>query len=383
MKKVKLLFVCFVVVAFAACNYVEFEEPTTPEAVVESESQMVLKSATGFSSIIGTVYVQQGVANGLKVENKAGLQVTSAKWKIESITYDGGQIFHKFNALGEISITIDVTYADATKETRTFKVQSVIDMSTADPVRVFTTANTDGTWNVLFLFSKERVKYATSTEFSYNGTVTNWVQKAVPTADKNYIVGIDGKPLATTDVGKYVGVKIVLKDKGVYNVALIHSGKDWTDLSGSKFIRTDNPGLCWFSFDGGVVVANGTILTGSVLPGFAGDGYFRFSLPETPKGGVELPCQLYFKLDGNYTANAFAVRELEGGGYSTPITMNAVPTYADWGTIEIPVADLIGSINGFRYGPDKTKPTEFSANLKNSSFYSSYFNKIQFSLIKV
>ncbi|MFA6514270.1 MAG: hypothetical protein WCT50_03230 [Patescibacteria group bacterium] len=371
------------VALFGACNYVEFEELAVPEAVVEAESQMVLKSATGFSSTVGTVYVQKDVVNGLKVENKAGLQVTSAKWKIESSTYDGTQIFHKFNALGEIALTIDVVYADATKETRTFKVQSVVDMSTADPVRVFTTANTDGTWNVLFLFSKERVKYATSTEFAYNGNVTAWVQKAVPTTDRNYIIGVDGKPITTTDVGKYIGVKIILKEKGVYNICLIHSGKDWTNLSGSKFIRSDNSGLCWFSFDSGVVVANGEILIGSVLPGFAGDGYFRFSLPETPRGGVELPCQLYFKLDGNYTAVSFVVRELEGGGYSAPITMNAVPTYADWGTIEIPVADLIGSVNGFRYGPDKTKPTVYAAAMPNSFFYSTYFNKLQFSLIKV
>lgn len=383
MKKLKMYFVLLMVALFSACNYVDFEAPVTPEGVVEGESQMVLKSATGFSSIVGTVYVQKDVVNGLKVENKAGLQVTSAKWTIESSTYEGGQVFHKFNALGEISITIDVTYADATKETRTFKVQSVVDMSTADPVRCFTTANTDGTWNVLFLFSKERVKYATSTEFAYNGTVTNWLQAAVPTADKNYIVGTDGKPQATTDVGKYIGVKIILKDKGIYNICLIHSGKNWADFSGSKFIRSDNPGLCWFSFDGGVVVPNGTISTGSVLPGFAGDGYFRFSLPETPRGGIELPCQLYFKLDGNYTAAAFVVRELEGGGYSTPITMNAVPSYADWGTIEIPVAELIGNVNGFRYGPDKTKPTVYATAMPLSFFYSTYFNKLQFSLIKV
>ena len=379
MKKLKLFCIVLIVTLFSACDYVKFEEPTTSEA----ESQMILKSTAGFSSAIGVVYVQKDVVAGLKVESKTGLQIISAKWKIESSTYDEEQIFHKFNTLGEISITIDVIYADNTKETRTFKVQSVVDISTADPVRVFTTANTDGTWNVLLLFSKERVKYATSNEFAYNGTVTNWVQKAVPTADKNYIVGIDGKPLATTDVGKYIGIKIVLKDKGIYNIALIHSGKDWADLSGSKFIRQNNPGLVFFSFDGGVVIANGEIVTSSVLPGFAGDGYFRFSLPETPKGGAELPCQLYFKLDGNYTANAFVVHELEGGGYSNPITMNAVPTYTDWGTIQVPVVELIGSVNGFRYGPDKTKPTEFSVNLKNSFFYSAYFNKLEFSLIKV
>ena len=271
-----LKFLCILAsLLLTGCEYVEFEAMEQTPETIEQNSSVMLKSAAGYNSLAGTIYVQQGIVTGLKIESKVTAKViSSVAWKIEGANYEGTQVSHKFTSLGGVVVTVNVKFTDNTTEDRTFTIQSIVDISTADPVKYFVTSNTDGTWTVLFLFSKERIKAVTDTAFYYNGLVNNWGEKKrIPIADKNYVIDSNGKPQRTTDVGKYIGANVILKDRGLYNIALIISGTNWTDLSGSAFIKQENSGLAWFFFDAGVVTSSGDNPTGETLPGATGDNH--------------------------------------------------------------------------------------------------------------
>ncbi|HZJ41740.1 MAG TPA: hypothetical protein VFD51_01865 [Patescibacteria group bacterium] len=375
-KKFIFMFVIASIFLFG-CNYVEvdFEESATVEEVPEAESNLILKSAQGFSSELGKVYVPQGVGVGLKVCGKTS-PISSVLWKIEVSNYENDQISHKFNTLGEIDVEIYANFSDHTSETRKFKVYCVLDISTVDPVKVFITEGGNDNWNVLFLFSKERLRYATDNNYYYNGTVTDWTQKPVLAGDTNYIIDVNGNPQITTDIGKYVGVKMSLSARGLYNIALIHSGDNWTNLSGSSFIRSDNPGLVWFWFEDGKIIPQGDVIAYN-LPGATGDNYFRF----TQNGSSSTDkVTLYFKLVNDFTTNAFVLRQLSGGTYSEPITMWSVPDHQQWGQIELPSSELMDTVNSFRYGPNKNNPNIYSSNMEKSFFYDEYFKNIRLAL---
>lgn len=380
MKKLRIFFAVLFVAFLASCEFEEFEPPVLNEEQIASQSNLVLKSATGFTSDLGVVYVQQGIAAGMKIESKTASAITEAEWTIESTTYKAVQIAHKFNTIGSVTVKVVAKFADGSTETRTFTIQVVPDISKAEPIRYFVTAKTDGSWDVLFLFAKERLRYATDNVLYYNGSVTGWQKTLVADADKNYIIGTDGKPATTTDVGKYVGVKLNLKVREEYSIALVHSGSIWADYGGSSFVKTTEPGLAIFWFDAGTITPRGDSFIAENLPGAGGDGYFRFNQTGDAVTGK---VTLYFRLDGNFTASAFVVRELEGGTYGTPISMYSVPNFPQWGQIELPITEMLNKVCGFRYGPDKNSPAVFAAGMSKSFFYDSYFKNIRISLLKV
>ncbi|MFZ4632402.1 MAG: hypothetical protein ACOYL8_04360 [Patescibacteria group bacterium] len=381
MKTTKFFSLIVIILAciFTSCEYVEFNPPLNE--VSEANSGIRMKSANGFSSDLGTIYVQKDISTGLKVETKiASNPIDSAFWKIGTKDYKGVEILHKFTSLGEVSLTVTVKFKDKSTEIRTFKIQSVLDISSADPVRCFTTNNNNGTWQVLILVSKERLKYAVDTNFYYNGLVSNWEKKAIAYATKSYVIGTDGKPAVVKSPGKYIGIDIKLSVSGLYNFALIYDQTIWADLSGSAFIRKENAGLAWFYFDSGVITAKGESTTAASLPGVSGDTYFRFEQVGDTITGKGI---LYFKLDENFTTNAFVVRELSGGTYSAPSNLNAVTSFPEWGKIEIPIKELLGKVSGFKYGPSISAPTLFAKNMAYSFSYDEYFKNIRLSMLKV
>src|SRR5680860_985461 len=157
-KKFIFMFVIASIFLFG-CNYVEvdFEESATVEEVPEAESNLILKSAQGFSSELGKVYVPQGVGVGLKVCGKTS-PISSVLWKIEVSNYENDQISHKFNTLGEIDVEIYANFSDHTSETRKFKVYCVLDISTVDPVKVFITeGGSDNPGLVWFWFEDGKI----------------------------------------------------------------------------------------------------------------------------------------------------------------------------------------------------------------------------------
>lgn len=380
MKHFKFFLVLIVAVVFAtSCEFVEFDPPVTPDEVIEAESNLVLKSASGFSSTTGDIFVQQGVGTGLKVESKTSIGITEATWKIEGTTYQGVQVAHRFNALGTVPVEVVAKFANGSTETRTFNVKSVADISASDPIRTFVTAKTDGTWDVLILFSKERIRHATDNVLNYTGSVTDWRPVTILDAEKNYVIGTDGKPIKTTDVGKYVGVTVNLKNRGEYSIALAHSGNIWANWSGSAFVKAADPGLAIFWFDGGNITARGDSYVVENLPGVTGDGYFRFNQTGDDITGKVI---LYFQLDQDFTTSAFVVRELEGGTYGSPITMWPVDNFPRWGQIELPITEMLGKVSGFRYGPNNNSPGTYSANMAKSFFYDGYYKNIRIHIVK-
>lgn len=380
MKKIKFLsFSIIAMFVLLSCEQVDFN-PGSEITPGTNGSSIMLKSSAGFNSAVGVIYVQQGIGTGLKVQSlDVTKQIKSAAWKVNEQDYNGLEIFHKFLTLGSASLTVVVTYQNGTTETRTFTIVVVTDISEFDPVRYFITANTNGTWNVLLLFSKERIKSATDSILYYNGNVSGWEKKLISDSEKHYVINAEGKPVKTNDVGKYAGVSLTLSTSGIYSIALVHSVSVWADLSGSAFIKQDNVGLAWFTFDKGVVIPNGDMTPILNLPAIIGDDYFRYE----QIGDVRGKTIVYFKLDGNYTNTAFFVRELEGGTYSAPLLLSPVTSFPEWGKYELNTSDLVGKVSGFRYGPNINYPTTYSTNMNKCFFWDNYFKNIRVSLFNL
>ncbi len=257
--KAKFLFALTFVLSiliFSSCEYVEFNPPV-PE-IGEENSNVRLETSKGYKSDVGIVYVQKDQSTVLRVKSKLNTkQIDSVSWVIGSSKIKGVEISQKFSTLGEISFTAVVYFKDKATENRKFIVQCVADISIVDPVRVFTSNNNNGTWQVLLLVSKERLKYATDTNYYYNGSITNWEKKIIPYLNKSYVIGTDGKPVVVKSPGKYLGIDLKLSTTGLYSLACVYNQSMWADLSGSSFIRKENAGLTWFYFENGVVTPKG------------------------------------------------------------------------------------------------------------------------------
>jgi len=353
----------------------DFQGSETPY-LDDLSSKVIIKSSKGYSSAVGLIYVQKDLPTGFKVEARSSAvsPITSATWSIEGNDYQGTQIWHKFSGLGEIPVTVVVTFENKTTETRKITVVSVMDLSTVDPIRYFVTKNSNNTYNVLLLFSRERLRHASDTNFFYIGNVSDWKRIAIQPAQKRYVITPAGQPQVTNDVGKYIGVNLTITSSlSSHNIAIIHSDSLWADFSGSAFIKESNPGLAWFTLYDGVLTPQGDSYD-KHLPGETGDAYFRFTqIGDTVTGKVKL----YFKLADNFTNAAFVVRQLEGGTYSSPIQMWSVTDYPQWGQIELPITEMYGKICAFRYGPNSGQATVYSTNMPKSFFYDPYYKNLR------
>ncbi len=247
-----LMFSVFIV---SSCELIDIDIPDNA-IISEKNSKLLLSTNLGFNSIYGDIYVENGKVTSLKIEGK-GKEIKSLTWKIDNSNYEGLKVNHSFKSLGEEKVKVEAVFTDGKKEKRDFTVVSVKDISRVDPLQVFTEKNTIGGWDVLFLFSKERLKYATSSTYYYDGVIADWKKQLVPNKN-SYVLDKFGEPQQTDDTGMYVGVKIHFSKNGLSNIALIHSGDNWTDLSGSRFVRTENKGLAWFLFQDGVVTPQGS-----------------------------------------------------------------------------------------------------------------------------
>lgn len=377
MKKLMVILVVFAVALFS-CERIDtevIEEAVETEKPHESYSRLVVRSGYGFSSIYG-IYVQQGVATLLKLNIEGQTEkLKTVIWKIDGSNYEGLQVSHKFNSIGESKINIKVTFDDGSEAEQDFVVTSVLDISSADPVQVFSTKADEDYYDVLFLFSKERLRYAKGTTYYYDGLIVDWKKKVVP-ENNSYVINSEGKPELVDGVGKYVGVKLKLKNRGLYNITLVHSGDNWIDISGSKYVRSDNPGLAWFWFENGEILSQGNTNVNDA-PGLNGDNCFRFSVSDNEKAS------LFFKLDNEYTSSAFVLKQDEGGSYSDTILMEKATNHEKWGKIEIDLEGQLEKVLSFRYGENIEKPNDLSPNMKESYYYDEFYKSLRLILFVI
>jgi len=381
MKKLKAVFLTAIALAtlLLGCEKVEFILNANPEEYLledDPTSNVIIRTNTGHSSAVGVIYVQKGLLTGLTVRNRraAGSPVTEATWSIEGKTYTSIQAWHKFTNLGQVNVSVLLKFQNGSSETRRFRVISVVNISQGDPVKSFVTNNNNATWNVLLLFSKERLKHATDTNFFFTGNVNSWQQTIISPAHKRYVINATGQPELTNGAGQYVGVNLTMTSSlGVHNIALIHSAGLWADFSGSVFIKDANPGLAWFSFHNGVLTPQGDNYAKN-LPGEIGDAYFRFTQVGNNITGRII---LFFKLESNFTSSAFVVRQLGSGAYTNPIRMQPVSGFSEWGQIELPATEMHNRVVAFRYGPNISQPEIYSGIMIRSFFYDPFYKDLR------
>jgi len=60
-----------------------------------------------------------------------------------------------------------------------------------------------------------------------------------------------------------------------------------------------------------------------------------------------------------------------------------VEGFPSWGSLEISLAEITGSVSSFRYGPNINSPEDYAENMKLSYFYDEYFNSIRVFLVQL
>ncbi len=353
--------------SFTSC--VEF-----PESDFES-SQITLKSANGYSSESGEFYVQQGIATLLYLESKT-YSISSAFWRLDGKTYDQLEIVHTFSGLGEFEVKVEIKLSDGNTLNKTFKVTSVLDISTNDPVKMFSNKLSNGKWEILVLLSKERLRFASSDSYYFLGTMNDWVAELIPASDLNFIINAQGLPEKTSDVGKYIGARFQLDKSDEHKIAIQVADGSWADFSGSVFIKKEKKDIAVFYFDAesGELIPQGDY-SNQVLPGKSGDNYFRF---EVLAGQEKI--KLFFRLENDYTNKSFFRYRLESGLYSSYVGLNLVPNFPLWGSVEMSMTEFKGKILDLRYGADNSRSEVYSGNMSKSRFYSNYFKSLRLSL---
>lgn len=360
-----VVFVMFLFLSLSSC--MEFPEEEVGYA------PLVLKSASGFSSETGEIFLQRSVASGLIISTaNASITVASAKWTIENSVYNGTEISHKFMTSGKVTLTVDAILSTGVAVNKSFTVNVVDDISKVDPVIMKSVSFANGKTNVFFLFSRERLRHATDSTLYYIGNMTDW--KSVRVYYKSYVLNEKGEAVKVNDVGKFIGFTLSLSDAN-HEMALVHSQTIWTDFTGSAYVEKANPGKLKFSTKAGAITPLGDSYV-SDLPGKAGDAYFRFS---QSVGKVDL----YFKLDGDYTANAFYAYQLANGQFSQPVLLFPVDGKPGWGRAELLEAQYVGRVISFRFGPDYKSPTVFSENMKKSGYFSTFSNGVEIQFQKI
>lgn len=233
----KRIFVWAFSIVLIIPSCLKFVEPS-------NRSIHVVLAANSFTSDVGEVYIQRFVPTTLEVLIPDSLSITGVSWKIENTHSYLKRAVHKFNILGEVFLSVEVTFSNGIKASRNFTVRVVDNLSKVDPVIITPLSRVNGKTELLFLFSRERLRYAKDTVLYYIGNLTDW--KNVRAVYRSYIVDGAGKAIIATDAGKYVGFKLSLADNQ-YEIALVHSNNIWTNFSGSKYISPENLGRIKFS----------------------------------------------------------------------------------------------------------------------------------------
>jgi len=366
--------IIYFVFAMLFLSLVSSCEWTAPYDEGEFEGgDLILKSGS-FSSDAEDVYIQANLKAWLSLSSQSGKEIQTAVWKIEGATYNGSEIVYQTATLGEIPLEVEVYFTDGNLVKKTFTIISVIDLDETDPVRTFVSNISGNKADVTILFSKERVSEATKNEFFYNGTVSNWILKKIAETDYHYVI-VDGKPEKKTDGGQYIALKLSL-EVGEHSIALVYGDNIWANLSGSKFVRkAENPGLAHFFFDGTKIVPLGD---GQYLhPGNTGDMYFRFS------NNGNGTATFFFKFNEEVTTNSFVTKRNADGTYSTPIAVTKVTGFPEWGSYNLSLSTVAGSILHFRYGANKNSPTVYTSNMKLSSFYNQVNDALRLSVAEI
>ena len=360
LNKMRLVILLVSIMFISSCQWTEPYEPGPSDG---SENwDLVLKSANGYSSDVGQVYIQKGLATWFSLSSRSGRIIENCVWTIDKQVFYGRDITYKHNETGPVLFEIIVYFDDGQSLEIKFYVLSVIDLSEADPVQSFV----DGS-DLLFLISKERIADAVGDDFFYIGSISNWIKRPIAKADHNYIIS-DGRPVRVSDNGKYIGIRFEAKI-GEYSVALVHSDNIWANLSGSSFVRVkENVDQIIFHYDGSKITALGEGIM--LYPGNSGDDYFRYSRLSDTKA------ELYFRLKNGWTNQSFVTFRDTNGLYSTKSSLNRVNDHEEWGVVYIDYNQLSSDILHIRYGPNNSNDV-YDINMSKSSFYSETFDAIR------
>ena len=366
------LIILLVALFLSACVWTEPYEPG-PSSGAEGWD-LVLKSASGFNSDAGTVYIQKGLSTWLSIVSRSENEISEIAWKIDGENYSGSELIFKTDKLGQIPFEVSVFFKDGTSQKREFVVISVIELSEADPVRAFISEVKNSKAEVLFLFSKERIAHAKNLDFYYNGSVSNWTKRLIPATDFHYIIR-NGLAEKVNEDGKYIGVRLSGLEIGEYSIALVHSDNEWADLSGSLFIRPENRDLAHFYFDGTKIIPQGS--EANIYPGKVGDAYFRF----TNNGNGT--ASFFFKFDKELTNNSFIKLAYGTGAYSDVISLTGVSDFPSWAVYNLNFSGINDQILSFRFGDDKNSQNNFCENMESSNFYNEVFNALRIKVAEI
>ena len=381
MKKITI-FLIFVA-TLISCEKVDFD-PVLKD-LPETKSGLIMKAGS-YRSDIGVIQVESKVATGFYLESKDPENpLTSVVWSIEGAYHSGLTVFHKFAVypnFHKTSISVTAKFADGKTETRKFDIEIVKSVKDSGPLVILCEPHKNGSLDFWFLWDRRWLwgyGFFNDSTWSVNGSMVNWNLTRIP--KEYYSIDDKGWPVKQED-GKYLGFKIGGKI-GSNTIVLVSPDNIWVNITGSIYVKEGEPGLAYFKFEDGKIsneYEEWKEEEDSVeFPGKTGDNYFRFNQTPDTLGKTTL----FFKLDTTWNALAFARQEKSGGTYTEAIGLKEVEGFPSWGSLEISLAEITGSVSSFRYGPNINSPEDYAENMKLSYFYDEYFNSIRLFLVQL
>ena len=250
MKKIFIFFLT-AIFSFSSCGKFKPDGLSGPDPGENpiKKGNLIVYSEDGWHSGLASFFVEKGRNNKLRVKSNSD-SIKSATWKIAETNLNGLEVSFTPNVVREIQAEVLVIYENDVREKMNFKIVSVNSLEEVDPVKTFILSKSGSNYELLFLFRKDRLKSLDNLKFI--GTITNWREEVIPASDYNY--NIVNNRAEKVPNGEYVGLKFSFKLNYFGKVAIIHSGNLWADLSGSKFVKKEEPTVVSFKLESYAIV---------------------------------------------------------------------------------------------------------------------------------
>lgn len=369
-----------IMVLFLSCERQEYIEPADTEgpqitgvplddgAIEIQVTTDQKKSANSGDTILTEKWLKttyQAIAKKVVI---AGWQWTFAENNTKA---DGATVpfWHGLDPGQITTVTLIGIEANGVSHSASVKVKIVYSLDgLPGMVLVSKTSAAGGTWSYVIAAHKKGMA-GVKGDYGFTGTIVTpaWTITKVAAADTNYnLVNNVLVAAGSGNIGKYIAIKYTTYPSD-YELHVGHI-KDGVLIFGSF----------WGWFNDGKYTQNldGTLAARSVanLLGTSGDDG---SNPIIRQVIGDSTVVIYTKYIAAFTKGFIQMQNADGT-WKEPVAQTAVTNYPNWGKLEIkyrnfPIKDLLV----FRFGPDVTNPSVFSANMSSSTYWDTTFQYLQ------
>lgn len=371
-----VLAVLFGLMSLASCQKLDFvpePDPTVENGTIDAKSSTAME---GVAATNDTIYVEKGMLVTFQALAK-GLNIVNWQWSFaDDKSYSvGSTTEHKFwlDPMMVTSVTLTGVDAIGTAYVKTKPVKVVWTLDGQPSlICVSCVSNANGGYDVVFAAHKKATSYYPGA-YGFTGDMVSpaWTTKTVAVIDTslNYVNNVLTAPISGA-VGKFIVIRMTAISAGYHEFAIgkIVNGNLIWGLFWGPYASNNN--MLKFTIENGVVKS----YVAPSLPVISGDGN------TVCYGATDSSIVLYVNNGAAFSTlvNPFVRFQNAQGVYALNKTQVAVNGFPNWGKTEIKYSEfLMQNLLIFQYGANSAT----SQFMKNSKYYSSLYNNIQFEFV--